>query len=467
MRPTIADVSSRGCQAVQVFCAFLGRHCYKYLVIPVRRRRRLFTGLLFVGLAFLCILPVKVQVTMFDGDRSESPADSGSELSAMPQYEVGPTAVNEVQRAIRALLLPPAVEREIRRQRRYSRWRRRRRSRNSDYSQHGQSTFVDARLKGRRNGFYIESGASDGETGSNTLYFELERNWTGLLIEANPESFAVLRSKHRRAWALKACLSPTGSTTIVRFRPAGGIGGIVDHMAPSHRRLVDRLNLGDEKDISITCFGLGDILASLPISPPINRIDYWSLDVEGAEIPILQSLNFSAIVPIDIISIEYKIKDANKETDFPAMLQKLSDLRRLFAATGLYRELGNIKDVDVVFERIDITHDPQQFSAEPREAVSPLGGAADGGEFVGENTFGGTVKDVNHSATAANLNRAAVDDHGNVAAVGKPNGETINRNMDENDDAYDAADGGNGNRNEDEAEDYLKVEKADVEKIIT
>ena len=32
----------------------------------------------------------------------------------------------------------------------------------------------------KTNGFYIESGAFDGEQLSNTLFFELERNYTGI-----------------------------------------------------------------------------------------------------------------------------------------------------------------------------------------------------------------------------------------------------------------------------------------------
>ena len=34
-------------------------------------------------------------------------------------------------------------------------------------------------LGGKRNGFFIESGAYDGEAQSNSLYFEIERNFTG------------------------------------------------------------------------------------------------------------------------------------------------------------------------------------------------------------------------------------------------------------------------------------------------
>ena len=38
-------------------------------------------------------------------------------------------------------------------------------------------------LGGKRNGFFIECGGYDGEALSNSLFFELERNFTGKLIK--------------------------------------------------------------------------------------------------------------------------------------------------------------------------------------------------------------------------------------------------------------------------------------------
>jgi len=53
-------------------------------------------------------------------------------------------------------------------------------------------------VKKKRNGFFIECGAYDGEGYSNTLLFELERNWTGLLIEPNYKAFKDLKEKQRK-----------------------------------------------------------------------------------------------------------------------------------------------------------------------------------------------------------------------------------------------------------------------------
>jgi hypothetical protein len=223
--------------------------------------------------------------------------------------------------------------------------RRARRRAGGDYSQHGQSKFVDTHLRGRRDGFFVESGASDGETGSNSLFFEVERNWTGLLVEANPRSFELLIAKRRRAYALNACLSPSGRTTTVRFKPAGGIGGIVDQMATGHLELVRSHGVGD---INVTCFAFNDITAALDI----RYIDYWSLDVEGAELAILASADWSTLPRIDVISVEYKIKGSTGDGDRKATQLKLEQIRKLFAHTGIYRELGTLKGVDVIFARI-------------------------------------------------------------------------------------------------------------------
>ena len=45
--------------------------------------------------------------------------------------------------------------------------------------QAGQAELVDRILGQKTGGFFIECGAAEGEDYSNTLFFELKRNWTG------------------------------------------------------------------------------------------------------------------------------------------------------------------------------------------------------------------------------------------------------------------------------------------------
>jgi len=48
----------------------------------------------------------------------------------------------------------------------------------------------------QKDGFFIEAGADEGEFLSNTLYFELMRGWSGLLVEPNPGFGLVYFSGH-------------------------------------------------------------------------------------------------------------------------------------------------------------------------------------------------------------------------------------------------------------------------------
>ena len=57
----------------------------------------------------------------------------------------------------------------------------------------GQPLYLDLVIfKGQvEAGFFIEAGASDFEKDSNTLHFELDRGWTGLLVEPNPALYPL------------------------------------------------------------------------------------------------------------------------------------------------------------------------------------------------------------------------------------------------------------------------------------
>jgi len=215
----------------------------------------------------------------------------------------------------------------------------------------GQSMFVDRLLSGRRNGFFIECGAADGEYYSNSLFFEKERNWTGLLIEANPDYHRALLDKNRRAYVLRTCLSTERRPTTVRMQAAGALGGIADKMHKSHLTFI---GANIKPEIAVNCFPLNTITAALGVS----HVDYLSLDVEGPEIEMLRTVDWTRL-HIDVITLEYRIYGGDKiGIDQPTTLKKLSDLRQFFLDTGIYREVALLPNgsdaggLDVVFSRL-------------------------------------------------------------------------------------------------------------------
>ena len=203
-----------------------------------------------------------------------------------------------------------------------------------DYSQIGQSLLVDKLLGGRRNGFFVECGAADGESYSNSLYFELERNWTGLLVEANPSYHRDLLTKNRRAYVLNACLSPTRRPGRVRFRPLGVFGGIIDRVN-ARRGPIIRFPERLEPDVTVGCFPLNAVLAALGV----EHVDYLSLDVEGVELNILETVNWTRF-SVDVLTVERPSTEENRKR-----------LRELLVGSGRYEQVEFNSTQDFVFLR--------------------------------------------------------------------------------------------------------------------
>ena len=135
-------------------------------------------------------------------------------------------------------------------------------------------------LRGYRGGYYVEAGAFDGLTDSNTLTLERYLDWTGLLIEPNPDLIPkVIANRPDNTFCPKA-LGVTGMTTGTLLI-GGQWSGLQELMT---RKFVEqhqqRTNPGVEVDVITLHQALEE--ANAP-----EVIHYLSLDTEGSELPIL------------------------------------------------------------------------------------------------------------------------------------------------------------------------------------
>lgn len=175
------------------------------------------------------------------------------------------------------------------------------------YSQEGQDKFVDSLLKGKRYGVFVEVGAYDGETFSNSLFFEKYRGWSGVCIEPNPDH---LESLKRRGCILETVAISNEEKDVEFFANTGrtsGLSGIIETYHPQHRQRLDLENRAYgslTRVIKVKCVPLQKILDK----HNIKNIDYLSVDVEGGELQVLQSIDFNR-TNIDIIGFEGNYKD--------------------------------------------------------------------------------------------------------------------------------------------------------------
>ena len=127
-------------------------------------------------------------------------------------------------------------------------------------------------------GFFVEIGANDGVTLSNTLNLEENFNWDGLLIEANPEYQDAL--KRRRATVeIAAVVRDEG---YYEFRSAGLYGGVSDLLDVTHKERTRHA-----KSMNVWGTTLETLLRKNG-APAV--ISFISIDVEGAEVPIVEDM---------------------------------------------------------------------------------------------------------------------------------------------------------------------------------
>ncbi len=80
---------------------------------------------------------------------------------------------------------------------------------------HSKIGFYDRLFQNKTGGFFVECGAHDGQMSSNSL--EMFRKFNGILIEANPESYRMLKTVHRKGHSIGVCLSPYNHTKWITY----------------------------------------------------------------------------------------------------------------------------------------------------------------------------------------------------------------------------------------------------------
>lgn len=152
-----------------------------------------------------------------------------------------------------------------------------------------------------RDGYYIELGAADGIGFSNTLLFELQKGWAGVLIEPSPSNFlkCIENRSNRNTFFCNACISFDYTEKFVEMIYAHymsvAVGMASDIENPQKHALDGAKYLASAKERVFRYGALARPLNELLIeakSPAL--IDFISLDVEGVELEVLKGIDHSA-----------------------------------------------------------------------------------------------------------------------------------------------------------------------------
>ena len=151
-------------------------------------------------------------------------------------------------------------------------------------------------------GIFVEVGAFDGITYSNTKAFEESLDWKGLLIEPSPASFQKLTTNRPNTINVSTAISKendeflefTGDNCCRRFDKH------FKKMRSGQWKRLMKLNLSPSTlDVKV------DKISNILNKNNIKYIDFLSIDVNGSELDVLETMDWS--IPVYVIAINTSI----------------------------------------------------------------------------------------------------------------------------------------------------------------
>jgi len=178
------------------------------------------------------------------------------------------------------------------------------------YSQFGEDISIQAFASNRPMGFYVDVGAHHPKFWSNT-YVLHQKGWSGLNIDLHQNNIQLFNLFRRRATNVCAAVSDVqGEMPLYEFGPVSLFNTLSRDEAE---------NVSGERGIpyTIRMVKTQTLTAILAEHGYANRnIDFLSIDVEGHDLAVLRSLDFSVYRP-SMICVELHERDIKRVIENP------------------------------------------------------------------------------------------------------------------------------------------------------
>jgi FkbM family methyltransferase len=176
-------------------------------------------------------------------------------------------------------------------------------------------------------GFFVEFGAADGVSLSNSYLLEKEFGWAGILCEPSRSWHQAIRKNRSSVLDTRCVYSATGENISFSENYIGELSGITEFTGDDHHGLINRTTTSYQ----VETVSLLDLLNQH--NAP-KHIDFLSVDTEGSEFEILNAFDFS----------KYSFGAITVEHNYTVMREKV---RALLVSNGyrqVYPELSDFDD---------------------------------------------------------------------------------------------------------------------------
>jgi len=171
-------------------------------------------------------------------------------------------------------------------------------------------------FKGKKNGFYIDVGCHH-PTYINNTYLLYKQNWSGINIDIS--QFSIDLFNHMRPQDLNYNCAISNKNKIVKLfyqKEFSQLSTIKSIQAKS-------VFQGNIKEKDIQAFSLDEILNRDKYKN--TKIDFLNIDVEGADLEVLEGLSFDKFKP-ELICLEIHDKEVKKSEIYNFLINKNYEL---------------------------------------------------------------------------------------------------------------------------------------------
>ncbi len=166
---------------------------------------------------------------------------------------------------------------------------------NISYAQSGEDLILKNLFENKANGFYVEIGAFHPFIISNTNLFYKDLNWKGINIDPNP--FAIEKFNQHRPNDINLNIAIANTNSKLKYYFVDDTNSM---NSMSEEFLIKRgVDPEKIKNVEINCFPLKDVFEKY--LPKNQKIDLFNIDVEGLELEVLKSNDWSKYKPEVII----------------------------------------------------------------------------------------------------------------------------------------------------------------------
>jgi FkbM family methyltransferase len=163
-------------------------------------------------------------------------------------------------------------------------------------SQIFQDLFVLYSLGEKRDGYFVEFGAGNGEFLSNTVVLERSFGWRGIVAEPGRNSHQKLNKSRRCIIDLRCVWNETGKQLLFSESSETELSTLVAFKQANDAQA--------SKEYRVETVSLNDLLSEH--SAPAE-MDYLSIDTEGSELDILKAFDFSRY-KFSVITVEHNYR---------------------------------------------------------------------------------------------------------------------------------------------------------------